>query len=104
MNVSATQTLINFITTVVEGLLALRIALKLFGASTVAPFTQWVYDTTKPLLAPFEGMFPTTRLEGPFVLEFSALFALIAYSFLGYIILQALVTMSAQAEASNKKK
>jgi len=91
-----THALINGVTAVIEGLLVLRIALKLFGASTVAPFTQWVYETTRPLLSPFEGIFPTARLEGPFVIEFSALFALIIYSFIGYLILQTLLTLEAR--------
>ncbi|MCR4279942.1 MAG: YggT family protein [Candidatus Komeilibacteria bacterium] len=77
---------INVIFGVIEILIGLRIILKLFGASTGAGFVQWVYETTQPLLTPFLGMFPSPRLEGGFVLEFSALFALIVYGLLAYLL------------------
>ncbi len=70
----------------VETLIGLRIILKLFGASTQASFVTWVYETTKPLLSPFAGIFPAPVLDGYFVVEFSAIFALIVYAFLAYFI------------------
>lgn len=85
--------LVNFVTTLVEGLLALRILLKLFGASTAAPFVEWVYETTQPLLNPFTGMFPSPQVSGGFVLEFSSIFALLVYAFVGFVISQALEAM-----------
>ena len=81
--------LVNFITTLVEGLLCVRIILKLFGASTGAPFVSWVYETTQPLLNPFSNMFPSPQISGGFVLEFSSIFALMVYAFIGYVITQA---------------
>jgi hypothetical protein len=70
-----------------EGIISLRIILKLLGASPAAPFVRWVYETSKPLLYPFEGMFPSTQAAGiPFTLEFSALFALFIYISIGYIL------------------
>jgi uncharacterized protein YggT (Ycf19 family) len=71
---------------IIEFLLALRILLKLLGASAKAPFVQWVYETTSPLLAPFEGMFPTSTLPVGFVLEMSTLIAVIVYAFLGVLL------------------
>lgn len=85
--------LVSFVTTLVEGLLALRILLKLFGASTAAPFVRWVYETTQPLLNPFSGMFPSPQVSGGFVLEFSSIFALLVYAFVGFVISQALEAM-----------
>jgi len=78
--------LTDFVVGLVEFLLSLRILLKLLGASPAAPFVEWVYATTSPLLAPFENMFPTTNLGQGFVLEASALFALITYAFLGFLL------------------
>ena len=89
--------LVNFIVGLVELLLGLRIALKLFGASVVAPFVQWVYETTTPLLAPFAGMFPSPTLTDGFIIEFSALFALMVYAFIGYLLVDVLDTMHYQA-------
>src|SRR3989338_9471070 len=85
--------LINIVTNLVEGLLGLRIILKLFGASTVAPFVRWIYETTQPLLAPFIGMFPSPKLSEGFVIEFSALFALIVYAFIGFLATELLDTL-----------
>lgn len=90
--------LFNFITGLVELLLSLRIVLKLFNASTAAPFTRWVYETTSPLLAPFQGMFPSPELSGGFELEFSAIFALMVYAFVGYLIVEVLDSLRHQAE------
>jgi uncharacterized protein YggT (Ycf19 family) len=79
-------TLSDIIIGIIEFLLSLRILLKLLGASSTAPFVQWVYETTRPLLAPFEGMFPTSTLPVGFVLEVSTLFALITYAFVGVLL------------------
>jgi membrane-bound metal-dependent hydrolase YbcI (DUF457 family) len=83
-------TLIRAFTEIVLGLVSvfvgLRFILKLFGASTSAPFVDWVYSTSAPLLTPFEGMFPTPEVANGFVIEFSALFALIIYMLLAYLI------------------
>ena len=98
--------LINLITGLIEGLLGLRIILKLFGASTAAPFVRWVFETTQPLLAPFIGMFPSPKLPEGFVIEFSALFALMVYTFIGYLateLLETLIYYGSQREKSDKK-
>src|SRR5690349_9403417 len=83
-----TLTAILFITNlvfgVIEFLIGMRVLLKLFGAGMGAPFVNWVYATSAPLVAPFEGMFPAPRLQGGFVIEFSALFGLLVYAFVAY--------------------
>ncbi len=84
---------INLVINLVEGLLLLRVSLKLLGARTTAPFVTWVYQTTEPLIAPFAGMFPAPQLTGGFVIEFSALFALLAYAFVGYLIAETIATL-----------
>lgn len=96
--------LVNFVTTLVEGLLALRILLKLLGASTAAPFVEWVYETTQPLLNPFTGMFPSPQVSGGFVLEFSSIFALLVYAFVGFVISQALEAMVYYDEKRGSRK
>lgn len=67
-------------------LLLFRIILKLFGASTAAPFVSWIYETTEPLLSPFVGMFPAPAIDGTFVIEFSAIFALLVYVLIAFFI------------------
>lgn len=80
--VALTDTIIG----IIEFLLSIRLLLKLLGASTKAPFVMWVYETTKPLLTPFEGMFPTSTLPTGLVLEMSTLFALMTYAFIGFLL------------------
>lgn len=74
----------NLVFGVIEFLIGMRVLLKLFGANAAAPFVNWVYATSTPLIAPFEGMFPAPRLQGGFVIEFSALFGLLIYAFVAY--------------------
>lgn len=69
-----------------EVIITLRIVLKILGANTAAPFVLWIYDTSKPLLAPFTGMFPSENISGGFIIEFSALFALVIYALVSYLI------------------
>ncbi|MEX0895537.1 MAG: YggT family protein [Patescibacteria group bacterium] len=94
------RSLTNLFISIVTAFLSLRIILKLFGASTQAPFVRWTYETTEPLLRPFIGMFPSPNLTRGLEIEFSALFALMAYVFLGYLIQEVLLTIE---HGSNKK-
>lgn len=87
------RSLVNGILSLVEILISIRIILKLFGASTTAPFVRWVYETSAPLLEPFIGMFPSPNLSGGFVLEFSAIFGLLVYAFVGYALLELLTIL-----------
>lgn len=80
--------IINFVVGLAEVLIALRVVLKLFGANADAGFVGWVYDTTQPLLQPFIGMFPSPTLEGAYVIEFSALFALLIYALAGLLLIE----------------
>ncbi len=75
--------IVSLVTDIIVSLLSLQIILKLFGASTAAPFVVWVYNTTRPILSPFQGMFPTPDIAPSLTIDFSAIFALIAYSFIG---------------------
>lgn len=78
--------LVNTILGIIELLLSVRIILRFFNASASSPFVYWIYETTQPLIAPFAGAFPNPRLEGGIIIEFSALFALLFYAFIGYLL------------------
>lgn len=71
---------------IAELLLLTRIILRLFGANPIAPFVQWIYETTDTLLSPFRGIFPTTTISQNFVIDFSTLFAVLVYGFFAYLI------------------
>ncbi len=71
-------------------LLTLGFFLRLFGASTDAEFTRWVYRNVDRIMEPFRGMFPSQALSDQSVLDVSLLFAMIVYAIVG-IALHALV-------------
>lgn len=98
-------TLLNIVTVFAEGVIGLRIILKLLGALEAAPFVRWVYETSNPLLYPFQGMFPSSTLPGvPFTIEFSAIFALFAYMFLGYVLQETIDFMSTHLATMRKSQ
>jgi uncharacterized protein YggT (Ycf19 family) len=72
-------------------LLTLGFFLRLFGASTDAEFTQWVYRNVDRVMEPFRGIFPSHAVSEQSILDTSLLFAMIVYSIVG-IALHALVT------------
>jgi len=98
--------LVSFFFGIIEVLLAFRIILMLFGANPNANFSSWIYNNTDPLVAPFEGIFPSPNLaNGTFTLEISAIFALVVYAVIAYLIsevVQALEGLSVTPK--NKKK
>jgi len=61
-------------------MLLLGFFLRLFGASTDAEFTRWVYRSVDRIMEPFRGMFPTVEGDGQSVLDVSLLFAAIVYT------------------------
>ena len=71
-------------------LLTLGFCLRLFGASTDAAFTRWVYRNVDRIMEPFRGMFPSHALSDESILDVSLLFAMIVYAIVG-IALHALV-------------
>lgn len=92
----------TFVFGLIELLLVFRFVLKLFGASSQAKFVEWIYETTQPLLGPFLLAFPTPQISGNFVLEFTTLFAIFAYAFLGYIISEVLEIMDKNSQGRKK--
>jgi uncharacterized protein YggT (Ycf19 family) len=70
--------LIYLVFGVIDGLLLIRVALKLLGASTSAAFTQWVYNVTDFFLAPFRNLLPAIGNNNS-VLEMSVIVAILVY-------------------------
>jgi len=60
-------------------MLTMGFSLRLFGASTDAPFTRWVYRNVDRIMEPFRGIFPSQPLSERSVLDTSLLFAMIVY-------------------------
>jgi|SRR3989338_3477578 len=86
--------LVDYIFGFIEIILGMRVILKLLGASSQAPFSRWIYETSQPLLSPFQGMFPQSVLSGGFVVEPSTLFAILMYGLISYGISQLIIFIS----------
>lgn len=86
--------LANFVFGLIDILLIFRFVLKLLAANPQAEFVNWVYDTTQPLLNPFIQAFPTPQVSGGFTLEFTTLFAIFVYTFVGYLVQELLGAIS----------
>lgn len=61
-------------------MLTLGFFLRLFGASTEAEFTQWVYRGVDRIMEPFRGIFPSHEISDQSILDVSLLFAMIVYT------------------------
>lgn len=94
--------LINIVVGIVEIFLGVRFVLRLFGANQTSEFVAWWYDTSAPLLEPFEGAFPTVVEEG-LVIEFSTLFAILIYALVAWLLTE-LVYFVAEAGRTAKHK
>lgn len=79
---------INLFLFAVELFLGLRFLLRLFGANVQAPFVQFIYSSSTPLLEPFRGIFPVRVIESGMVMEFSTLFAILMYALFAYLIME----------------
>ncbi|WP_088035530.1 YggT family protein [Evansella clarkii] len=80
--------IVNFILGVIQFLIGIRIVLQLFNANEEAPFVQWIFENSAPLLEPFANIFPVIQLDGRFELDLTALFAIFIYSIAGYFLMQ----------------
>lgn len=78
--------LIDIIFGIIQAILMVRVLLELFAANSGAPFVSWVYDISRTILYPFQNIFPSPILKGGFVLDMSALVALLVYGLLAYFI------------------
>jgi uncharacterized protein YggT (Ycf19 family) len=70
---------------VIDGLILIRILLKVLAANTAVAFANFIYGVTDWLLAPFHGLLPAIT-SGRSVFEMSALIGLLVYSLLGYVL------------------
>ncbi len=79
---------VTLVFTVLEVLLLLRFAFKLFGANSGQPLIAALYGATEPLVRPFQGIF--AEPQGPPVLDIAALLAIV-FLFLVALLIVALV-------------
>ena len=77
--------LVYLIFGVIDGLLLIRLVLKLLGANPNAGFSSWVYGFTDIFLAPFRGLLPNV-ISGQSIFEMSAVVAILVYALIGWVI------------------
>ncbi len=85
---SFVATTVNTLVGIVEVFLLARIVLELFGASTASTFVAWVYSVSGAFMGPFVGAFPGVVLWNNSVLDVVAIFAMVGYAILGWLLLE----------------
>lgn len=70
---------------VIDGLLIIRLILKLLGANPTAGFSNWLYNVTNFFLVPFKNILPTIGNDQS-QLEMSVVLAILVYALLGWAI------------------
>lgn len=78
--------IIWLVSAIVIGLLLLRFFFILFGANPLNDFVGFVYDTTRPLVSPFFGLFNYTYVSGKAVFEIPSLVAIAVYTLIAAIL------------------
>jgi len=70
---------------VICGLLLIRLVLKLLGANTASPFTQWIYGVSDFFLAPFRNLLPAIGTAHS-QLEMSVIVAILVYALVAWVL------------------
>lgn len=79
--------LIGFLFSALEGVLGLRVLLKLMEANPRNPFASSVYSFTALFLAPFNGLIANPAVNG-IVLEITTIIAMIVYALVAWGVIQ----------------
>jgi hypothetical protein len=80
------EQLVWLVTLVVDGLLLVRLLLRLLGANPGAAFVRFIENITQPLVAPFAGVFQTLEFDYGGVFEPHSVLAIVVYAFLGWLL------------------
>ena len=81
------ENLVYIVFGVVEGLILIRFILLLLAANPNAGFSNLIYNITAPLVAPFQGVFPTPVSHNS-VLEVASLLAIIVYALIAWAVIR----------------
>jgi len=75
-----------------EGLIGLRVLLKLLGANPAAPFAQFIYNLTHPFLLPFIGL-TEAPAAGNSIFETYSLVAMFVYLLLVWVVFKVIALL-----------
>lgn len=76
---------------IIEGLLVIRLVLKLLAANPHAGFSTFIYGLTDVFMAPFRNLLPTVGSSSGAVLEMSVIIAIIVYALIGWVLARLIV-------------
>ena len=96
--------LTDFVFNVVAVGLLLRFLFRLFGANPSASFVTFLYESTNPLLAPFDNIFRPYVVEPGYVFEFSTLIAIVIYLIISALLVALLSFAHEQSMPSRGKR
>ncbi len=82
-----------------ESLLTLRFALRAIGADASTAFTSIVYNATSPLIAPFDTVVRSLRINNT-VLEWSTLLAMVVFWFAAWALIRLFSVADAGSETA----
>ena len=83
----------NFVwwfTGIVEGLIGLRVVLRMMAANPGNPFADFVYALSGLFLWPFQTLVNNPSAEGGVVLEVSSIIAMMVYLLLAWVVVELL--------------
>jgi hypothetical protein len=72
---------------IIDGLIGLRVLLKLLAANPGSPFARFIYDFSALFLWPFAGL-TANPSSGDMILEVSSIIGLLFYALLGWLIVR----------------
>ncbi len=81
---------VSYLLYLTEGLLLLRFAFRIIGASSAAPFSAFIYRITQPFVALFTPIIRSTRISEaiPGVMEWSTLIAMTVFWLIAWAIIR----------------
>lgn len=84
--------IIAYIANSIEGILAIRLLLRLLGANTATPFVRFMNTISAPLVSPFRGIFANTQVNGS-TIEWYTVIAMVAYAVIAYALIRLIQTL-----------
>lgn len=81
---------IKIVTSIIIVFLGLRLILKLFGASSDIAVVSWIYNASHYFISFLDKIFTNPQFAGRFIVDLAALFGIIIYGFIAYLITELL--------------
>ena len=88
-----TMELIYLVFGIIDGLLLIRLVLKLLAANPLAGFSKFIFGLTDVFMAPFHNLLPVVGDNSGAVLEISVVVAMIVYALIGWMLARLIAIM-----------